>query len=131
MPNAKLSGWFAVFVAVIFTAGVATGLILRGYFEQRSAASVRTEAPSPSFANLTRRLSSELDLNAAQTEQLRKILLSRRERLMELHKDLRARVDGELTEVSAEIDRILTPDQRERFQQFVFKMRMRLETPGK
>jgi hypothetical protein len=49
---------------------------------------------------------------------------------MGLRDDLRVRVDAELTDVAGEIDRILVPAQRQRFQQFVFKMRMRLETPA-
>ena len=129
MTRQRASGWFAVFVAVIFSAGIGTGVILRGYLEARPAASVRTATPNPSIASVTARLASELALNPTQTDRLERILLSRRQRLTALHKDLKARVEGELTDVSREINGMLTPAQRERLQQLVFRMRMRLETP--
>lgn len=110
--------WFAVFVAAVFTAGVATGLMLRGSIDPpTSAADGDASAGAfgrPSLGRVSRQLATELDLTRDQQRQLEEILLARRVVLMNYRRSVRAQVGVELTAVTEEIDRILTPEQRER-----------------
>lgn len=79
--------------------------------------------PPPLPPELFNRLSSELQLDAAQQEQLRKILDERRDRLDAVHRDARDRFDKEQRDLHAAIRAVLRPDQQSRFDQFLERRR--------
>lgn len=124
-------GWLAVFVAIVFTTGVGTGLLLRGYLEETPAASNGfLKGPPPFPPLLAPRLATELNLTAEQQRQLQTILDARRERLLENGRQMRGRARDEVLGVATEIDKILTPEQREHFKPVVEQIRSRFQDAG-
>jgi Spy/CpxP family protein refolding chaperone len=122
--------WFAAFVVMIFTSGVAVGLLLHRYIELPASAGGwrRGGAPAmrgPSPERVAMRLSDELGLSADQRAALETILEARRGKLEAMEQDVRARFDREHQELDGEIDRILTAEQRERFEEYQQRMRAR------
>ena len=79
--------------------------------------------PPPLPPEMVNRLASELQLDRAQQEQLRKILDERRERLDAVHRDARERFDKEQRELHAAIRAMLRADQQERFDRFLDRRR--------
>ena len=72
--------------------------------------------PGPDLLN---RLSSDLQLDAAQQDQVKKILDDRRGRLEQVHRDARERFDREQRELHAEIRGVLRADQQPQFDRFL------------
>lgn len=118
--------WFGVFVAVVFGAGVATGLLLHHYLEPPLAADTPPRFfVAPPGARLTTLMADELELTPEQQQQLASILAARRQKLGELRQTLRLHFEREATGVGAEIAHILTPAQRKRFEALQSEMRSR------
>lgn len=69
--------------------------------------------------DLFNRLSSDLALDSAQQDQLRKILDARRGRLEQVHRDARDRFEAEQRELHAEIRAVLRADQQPQFDRFL------------
>ena len=113
--NGRSRGWLALFVGLVFSAGVSTGFLLRHYMEPDPPPSAPAQpfAP-PSTSLLVTKLSDELDLTDLQRVQIEKVL-----------NDRRGRMDKERDDLTREISRALTPEQRERLQSFVSRMRER------
>ena len=62
------------------------------------------------------RLDHQLDLSAGQRTEIEKILERRHQRIMKLTEDMRPRIGVEIEQANAEIERVLTPEQRRKFQ---------------
>lgn len=120
-------GWLAIFVALVFTAGVGTGLLLQGYLEETPAASSPvSDGPRPAAALVIPRLAGDLNLTAEQQGQLQRILEARRARLLQGRRQMRGHVGNEIVGVIEEIGTILTPEQQERFAPIMERIRARL-----
>jgi hypothetical protein len=65
------------------------------------------------------RLASELRLDAAQQDQVKRILDDRRARLEAVHREARERFDKEQTDLHAAIRAVLRPEQQIEFDKFV------------
>jgi hypothetical protein len=74
-------------------------------------------APPP--GEIVGRLTSELQLDAAQRDQVRKILDDRRDRLEAVHREARERFDKEQRDLHAAIRAVLRPDQQTKFDTFL------------
>jgi Spy/CpxP family protein refolding chaperone len=114
-------GWLIAFVGLVFSAGVGTGVLLRTYLDPISAAAALPPRPSP--GGLVQMFTKELDLTQAQQGQLERILLARRHTFGAFSEDIRQRMDAERDRTIVEIDKMLTPEQRVRFQAMNQKMR--------
>jgi Spy/CpxP family protein refolding chaperone len=114
-------GWLIAFVGLVFSAGVGTGVLLRTYLDPISAAAAFPSPPSP--GSLAQLFTKELDLTRPQQEQLERILRARRHTFGAFSEDIRHRMDAERDRTIVEIDKILTPEQRVRFQAMNQKMR--------
>lgn len=114
-------GWLIAFVGLVFGAGVGTGVLLRTYLDPISAAAAFPPPPSP--GGLVQLFTKELDLTQSQQEQLERILLARRHTFGTFSEDIRQHMDAERDRTIVEIDKILTPQQRVRFQAMNQKMR--------
>ena len=122
--------WFVLFSAVVFTSGVATGLLLSGPIEPPAFA--RLGGPPPFFGPWRRdraptaivdRMVEDLQLSGDQRQRLLRLFEERRSRLVEFQQDVRARFDQEHESLRASIQRILTPAQFERFESKLRKRR--------
>jgi Spy/CpxP family protein refolding chaperone len=122
--------WFALFVLVVFVTGLAAGLLI-----DRSLGPAWPGTRPPRFAGgpgpmgrfpgppppgfLVDRLAQDLSLTADQRAKVEKIFEGRRERLGEFQSQVRARYEQEQRELRAEVEKLLTPDQRQRFQGWI------------
>ena len=122
--------WFVLFSTVVFTSGVATGLLLSGPIEPPAFA--RLGGPPPFFGAWRRnraptaivdRMVEDLQLSGDQRQLLLRLFEERRSRLVEFQQDVRARFDQEHESLRASIQRILTPAQFERFESELRKRR--------
>lgn len=78
-------------------------------------------APLP--PDLVARLTSELSLDSAQQDQVKKILDEHRAHLDQVHKEARERFDKEQEELQNAVRGVLHPDQQEKFQRFLERRR--------
>jgi Spy/CpxP family protein refolding chaperone len=102
------------------------GLLLRPYVESTPAArSLVTpeSAESESPAQLVSALATELNLTEAQRQQIEAVLNGRREMIHTFREDIRRQTEEQRRAVMADSERILSPDQRQRFEAFVARKR--------
>ena len=149
MSNNRARIWFSLFVLAVFCLGGAGGFFLgrhvppgrfaaggspgfdgRGGFDGPGAPGLRRGGPGrgplfgrgplgPPPGEIVGRLASELQLDTAQRDQVRKILDDRRERFEAVHREARERFDQEQRDLHAAIRATLRPDQQTRFDRFL------------
>ena len=130
--------WFALFVLAVFCLGGAGGFLLGRQCRRRRRRPASPAAADPGVAARPRRSRrpaaagarrspiaspSELQLDAAQQEQVRKILDEHRDRLDTVHREARERFDKEQRDLLAAIRAVLRPDQQTRFDTFLDRRR--------
>jgi len=130
--------WLAAFVALVFVAGVATGVLigprlfgapgpeLGPAFGGAPGGGPEFGPPGPGPmmpAPLVRRLATDLGLDAAQQEKLEAVLARRRERLLTFNREARDRFETEQRELRREIAGILSPEQQRRFEEWLERPR--------
>jgi hypothetical protein len=81
--------------------------------------------PHPSPEAITRHLDRKLHFTDQQRAAVLQILQRRQERISEVWESVHPRVRQEVEATNAEIERLLTPEQRKEFGQIRMKMRMR------
>ena len=110
--NNKARFWIILSFAAVLAAGIAGGLLLGRAWRhgERPARTARREPP-PSLD----RLAEDLDLTPVQKEEIGKIFERNEERLKELRSQIRLRLGEVREQLKAEIDNVLTPPQREKF----------------
>jgi len=140
--------WFGVFTTLVFLAGVAIGLLLDRLPQPSLAPATNAMAvqgapasgvpiggvpiagvpfPQPGPAGVASILADDLALTAAQRDEIAVILAAKREALGAFREHVRERFLQQRQEINAEIERVLTPAQRERFQAL---QRVRIDGPG-
>ena len=114
--------WFTVFVLLVFLAGTAAGVLVGHLVEPALFAGPEERPPFRRLPGRERspegpiqRMTQDLDLSEEQQQQLSAIFERRRGRLAQFQQQVRARFDEEHESLRAEIEKILTPTQRERF----------------
>jgi len=110
--NNKARFWIILSFVAVLAAGIAGGLLLgrAWHHGDRPSRTERREQP-PSLD----RLAKDLDLTPVQKEEIRKIFERNEERLKDLRSEIHLRL-GEVRErLKTEIDNVLTPQQREKF----------------
>lgn len=135
MPDKWKRVWFALFLLIIFLAGVGAGMVvnrragpLRSFGFPRPGVPGILRPPAPTPGLLAGRLAEELDLTDKQKTQLEATFAARRQRLAAFHREVRQRFETEQQELHDEIRKLLTPAQRDRFEQWV--RRRPLRRPG-
>jgi hypothetical protein len=140
VPDSRARIWFALFVLAVFCLGGAGGFVLGRRmppprdpllaFGRGGPGGGRGGPPpfargpgGPLPPDMVNRLSSELQLDAAQQDQVKKILDERRDRLEDVHREARGRFDKEQRELHAAIRAVLRPDQQEKFDHFLDRRR--------
>jgi Spy/CpxP family protein refolding chaperone len=119
MAFTRSSIWFAVFVLVVFLMGLATGITIDRFASpaRRPTRAVGGIGAGPRPAVLADRMSRELDLSDAQKQQLEEIFKRAAGRLETFRRDSRQEFGALSRELDAEIEAVLTPEQREKFRQ--------------
>lgn len=129
MTDNRTRIWFSLFVLAVFCVGLAVGLVIgrrlsppppqRGggpIFDGRGGPGGRG-GPRPGM--LLERLDRELQLTADQRTRVQAIFDERRARLESVQRDLLARADQERRELQAEVRKVLTPEQQQRFDRWI------------
>ncbi len=125
MNDKHLHAWFVVFVVAVFLAGMGGGVILDRYLAPRALASRPGPGPRGLFgpaaaaATLRHDLPDVLQLTADQRAKLDEIFANRRQRIQQIQSENWARFDTEQRELREEIAKILTPEQRKRFEDWL------------
>jgi Spy/CpxP family protein refolding chaperone len=119
MAFTRSSIWFAVFVLVVFLMGLATGITIDRFASpaRRPTRAVGGIGAGPRPAVLADRMSRELDLSDAQKQQLEEIFKRAAGRLETFRRESRQEFGALSRELDAEIEAVLTPEQREKFRQ--------------
>lgn len=151
--NVKARLWFGIFVFLVFIAGVATGSLLERVFNRSwpppMMGAMRVDgggeafvvggpgAGRPAFAvtgpapgMLAGVFADELKLSDAQRKQIEAIFESHRPQLSVLRDSVREKFEQERKAMDAEIEKVLTPEQRDRFREISERMRSRPFPPG-
>jgi Spy/CpxP family protein refolding chaperone len=117
-PWAKRA-WFLAFVVLVFSLGFGGGVIVGPFL----GLTATRWPPPPSPSGLVAMFTKQLDLTTEQQQRVEKILLARRQTFGTFSEDVRQRMDAERDAMLAEINQILTPEQRVRFQAMNQRMR--------
>jgi hypothetical protein len=157
MNDKKTLAWFGAFVVVVVLAGIAGGVLLDrfllrppprggvplmgpggpgpgmmmggGRMGPGMGAGRRNPAPGP--VGVIARLASELDLTAAQQEQVRGIVARRRERLNAVRTEMQDRMQKEQADLRAEIRAVLNEGQQKRFDEAMSRAPGFRRAPGR
>lgn len=117
--------WLITFVTLVFAAGVATGVLLQQTLQPVPVA--REFAMRPSPGALVTMLGEELQLTSTQEARLQQLVMDRRQAFEASRAAIRERMSEEASglhnEIRTKLD--LTPEQRERFEAFVTRVRAR------
>ena len=79
--------------------------------------------PPPLPPDLIARLTSELELDSGQQDQVKKILDEHRAHLDEVHREARDKFDKEQQDLQNAVRGVLRPDQQDKFQRFLERRR--------
>ena len=147
MSGNRARVWFTLFVLAVFCLGAAGGFVLGRHtppwpragafspFDADARGFGRAGGPGrgPAFGRgpgsaalrpeLANRLTSELQLDASQQAQVKKILGERRDRFEQVHREARDRFDKEQRELHDAIRAVLRPDQQQKFDAFLDRRR--------
>ena len=129
MSDNRVRVWFALFVLVVFCAGLAGGVLIDRALGRRAAAFERGGPRGPMDFGpggpggrrggpprmLVDRLAGELNLTSEQRTKVEDILTARRARLETVQREVRERFDTEQQALRDEIRAVLTPDQQQKF----------------
>jgi Spy/CpxP family protein refolding chaperone len=108
----RITPWFVAFLVLVFATGVGTGLLVARYVP---SVVMRRPFPRPSPAEITRRLAVDLSLTADQQRQVENIFARSSEQLERLHESTGQQFDALRAQMDGDIEKILTPEQRQRF----------------
>lgn len=108
-------------VVLTFAAGFATGMFTDHMMIIRRGG--RLDHMPFAAQMMSRRLDHRLDLTDEQERQIEQILERRRARFDAIHDSVRPQVEREIAITNAEIERVLTPEQRAKYSRM--KMRLR------
>jgi len=118
----KYKFWLVLSLIVAFAAGVFGGIFSERYYFHRkrhaNIARAQTERSQAHFPSLEQ-LAQDLNLSAEQQEQIRKIFERNDAKLKDLRTDMRGRLATIRAELKTEVDAILTPEQKQKFEAMI------------
>ena len=116
--------WVVAFGLVVFSAGVAVGVLTAGYLPLTPRTTERMLLPPPPEA-VARMLGDELQLSAAQRAELDAIVTAKRRMLALRREDMRQRFEQDANSLANDIRQILTPAQQQKFDEIIVRVRSR------
>jgi Spy/CpxP family protein refolding chaperone len=129
--------WFALFVLAVFVAGLASGVLIGrwtgGHLYPPDGPRIgmgpgmgRGGGPAgPPPGRLIERLQRDLDLTSEQRTHIEQIFEARRPKLEAVQREVQARAAEEQRELQAEIRKVLTTEQQQRFDRWLEQPRGR------
>lgn len=125
MTDTRTRLWIALFVLVVFLAGLGAGIVAGPWLDRGARPDGGFGRGGPRAARserLVERMSSRLDLSDEQSERLRALFDARRDRFRALSREARERLAAERRSFRTAIADILTPDQMEVFETEFLRM---------
>ena len=120
--------WKAVLsVLLVFVLGAVTGTLVTHKICQQRIESIIADEPRTTREFIVQRLSHELHLDSAQTEQLRLIVRETRTEMKSLRQQIRPELEKVLARSQDKVRAILRPDQLEMYEKIISRHRMRHE----
>jgi hypothetical protein len=133
MSDSRMRIWFALFVLAVFCVGLTAGMLIGrrmvgpmlpwgpepGMFGGRGSGPGAGRGRGPSPERLVERLTTDLQLTPDQRLHIENVLRSRRERLNQLQRDVHDRFEREQEELRAEIRKVLTPEQQQKYDRLI------------
>ena len=116
--------WVVAFGLVVFSAGVAVGVLTAGYLPLTPRTAERMLLPPPPEA-VARMLGDELQLTVAQRAELDAIVTAKRRMLALRREDMRQRFEQDANSLANDIRQILTPAQQQKFDEIIARVRSR------
>jgi len=111
---------------VVFLAGLLIGAVAdHAYLVVRGRIPMRHGLSDRMVARMVERLDDDLHFSAAQRTAVTEILRRRHERISAIYDNVRPQVRAQIDATTAEIDKILTPEQRTKFAELHAKMEKR------
>ena len=107
--------WKHIIAALLI--GVLVGAAAGSLFQRWAFHRFWERGPDPQ--RILKRFTRALDLDAQQQEKVRAILEKQREKVMALHRDMSARFDVIRTSMRSEIEPLLTPAQKMKFEAMI------------
>ena len=120
-------------IGAVFVLGGVAGGILGVAAERERLRKFEREGPAFLMDGLAKRLETELKLDPTQTRRVQEVYAATRPQLFQMERERRRRLRQLLDTVQPQILEILTPPQKERYQQLQLKLqqRLRLREPAK
>ncbi len=120
-------------IAAVFALGGVAGGLLGITAERERLRKFEKDGPAPALDGLAKRLEDELKLDPAQARRVKEIYAATRPQLLQMERERRRRMRQLMESTQPPILEILTPAQKERYQQLQQKLqlRLRLREPGK
>lgn len=120
-------------IGAIFVLGSVAGGMIGITAERERLRKFEREGPALLMDGLAKRLEDELKLDPVQSRRVKEIYAANRPQLQQMERERRRRLRQMLDATHPQILEILTPPQRERYQQLQQKLqlRLRLREPGK
>ncbi len=118
----KYKFWVIFSVLVAFVAGLVGGFWLERYLalKKRPPSGARPPREAVHFPTLDE-MSRELELTADQQEEIRKVFERNDGRLKELRSEMHSRLTEIRAKLKTELDAVLTPAQRDKFEAMIEK----------
>jgi Spy/CpxP family protein refolding chaperone len=107
--------WFALFLAVVFALGAATGFGVSRFVRPRPPFGRGPGPPPPSPAMVADRMTRDLGLTSEQRTKVEEVLRQNANRLERFHAATGQQYDALRQELDADIERVLTPEQQAKF----------------
>lgn len=124
----KYKLWIALALVGAFAAGFVGGIFIeRSVLHPRWHSRIqRNERRAPDLEQMSR----DLGLSAEQKEAIKKIFEGNDARLKELRTEMHNRLSSIRSEIQAQIDAVLTPEQKNRLEEIIAKHRERNKRPA-
>jgi Spy/CpxP family protein refolding chaperone len=128
MNDNRTKIWFSLFVLAVFCVGLAAGVIVDRRFGPHPPGPPfgRGGGPGgpgrggpPPPGRLIERLDHELDLTDDQEKRIQKVFDDRRAHFEQVQQEMRQKAEQEQRELQAEIKKVLTPEQQQRFDKWI------------
>ena len=120
-------------IGAVFVLGGMAGGLLGVTAERERLRKFEREGPAFLMDGLAKRLETDLKLDSAQTRRVQEVYAAIRPQLFQMERERRRRLRQLLDNTQPPILEILTPPQKERYQQLQLKLqqRLRLREPAK
>lgn len=113
-------------IGAVFVLGGVAGGILGVTAERERLRKFEREGPAFLMDGLAKRLETELKLDPAQTRRVQEVYAATRPQLFQMERERRRRLRQLIENTQPQILEILTPPQKERYQQLQQKLQQRL-----